>query len=104
MYLNVQVHGTSDSLGWVFFPNPGIGHTQTVATSGGQIDADGVTISSNKALVFASSYYGGSFIFVCTNASYSTGHGKYYYLTYSDYVSSGTTASSYNWQLLYELS
>ena len=103
MWLNVQVHGTSNRLGWVFFPGPGNMHTQTIETSGGQIDADGVTITSNKAVIFNSAYYGNIWILVCTNASYSTGHGKYYYLTLTDY-NADRNASSYNWQLLYELS
>ena len=103
MWLNVQVHGTSNHLGWVFFPGPGNIHTQTIETSGGQIDADGVTITSNKAVVFNSLYYGNNWILVCTNASEENGVGRYYYLRLTDY-NADRNASSYNWQLLYELS
>ena len=74
-------------------------------TRGGQIDADNVNISTNTAIIFnATGVPVSEFIYVCTNASYSTGHGKYYYITNTHYVAQGATASSYNWQLLYELS
>ena len=104
MWLNVQVHGTSSHLGWVYFAGPGnAGHTATIATSGGQIDDDDVTISSDTALVFISTYFDDNWIYVCTNALEENGFGKYYYLRSTDY-DANRNASSYNWKLLYELS